>query len=312
MPTALIVESSSAYPVDFSLGAFGGGYTIDAGTSFYSFFITCRLADSAFALADSIYVSDQYGHFISHNPEKYVDSVYDRASLGFHIPPHTSLRIPIQMRAYGKGEEQSFEYDFSATSDSVGITRSFDSYLNLRCIAACSAPFFPFDSTPITNKANTYNQDCAVTNNNGDWQFGATDYPVGSTSHVSFQIAGEFPDSYRLPDDMDYQTNHSYATIFDFLGAPISPVYDTLITTSTDCSGTGVTRTPIVCYTSLVGSCNLNTQSGPLIAPFMGSAKTSMTLINNSSYAVVISNLHATGRDSANFLVTGPDTLGAL
>jgi hypothetical protein len=134
--SALLVTSSSAYPQHLRMSTQG----LRADTNIYPLSrITLILPDSAYFLADSIHTNrSTTSSYYSPNPWKYVDSTFDVADLEFPLAAHSTIRIPILIRAttvQGPPGDTTFQFALiTSYSDSASLHWVWGQNFKVRCI----------------------------------------------------------------------------------------------------------------------------------------------------------------------------------
>ncbi len=193
-------------------------------------------------------------------------------------------------------------------------------WINIWAPAVCSGPYIMFDTTTLSNKRNP-----AVLGKSGStWTRQVVKDPrlnlpyneILQTTRVAFEVTGEYSDRFILPTDSILLRScpfsyYSTQLSLSFTGAPKTVVHDTLISTSTDCWGTVVTRTPIEAYTLIqnlyqVHQLTINT------TPFLGRAYDTVVLSNLSDVPIELKKLQMKQGDTEAFqLVSVPTVVPA-
>jgi hypothetical protein len=265
-----------------------------------------RYDDSAFFRADSI--SPDYnpnGSIEYDKPWERLDSLklsaWGNWSMSFLLPPHGTVRVPFWTKLIGWNSQpdmSSASMVLDPFSDSVVGSITYRRYWNtvfwVKELTPCAAPFLiHFDNLPLNNSGNP-----VVLGQNLPWNYTRDISNAHDTildqAMATYQIVGEYSDQFGPPQNNTY--NYTVPLGFRFNGAPKSVVYDTLISTLTDCWGTLISRTPIEAY-SIVDMRDCYTLSGgsnELIAPFLGSVTDTIFVANTSIFPIELTNVTLT------------------
>jgi len=264
-----------------------------------------KLGDSAFYLADSMYINlNGYTQTVT-NPWKYIDSVAVKTGeLYFTLKPYQVLHLPVWIQATGTPGDTIFTHTMfiNAIANVAGKNVYSAVWLQLRCIAACSAPYVSFSGQPFDNK----DQPAVIGITPTNFWGRCLNCGAGIT-HISYSIRGEYPDSFTLPADTLFNPIYDNRPPLVFSGAPKSPIHDTLIATSTNCWGSITTRTPITAYSKRKDGYVVRNSSLTLTAPFLGRAEgNGAVVINTSDFPISLRNLNISSYDSVDFEISAP------
>ena len=321
VPMYILLTSYSALPV--RVYQFEPIY-FSASAVFQDF----RFDDSAFFRADSIFPAWYWGGSIGYDkPWERMDSIkkwgmWSGWSFSFLLPPYGTIRVPFWSKLIGESPQpdtaRSGNLVLDVFSDSIVGSTTYHRiwYTGLawvKNLAPCAAPYLiHFDDLPLNNSQNP-----VVLGQWPPWQYqrhiGQPDDTIYDPTTASYQIVGEYADRFEPPAGMTIAYSGELSFIFN--GAPKSIVYDTLISTLTDCWGTVVTRTPIEGYTVVdMRNCySLPGGGGVLTAPFFGSAMDTTTIINTSTFPIELTNLQLTNYNKENNfqIVSAPNVIAA-
>jgi hypothetical protein len=178
------VQSVSAYPTHLVVH--------DDITSFNHW----KVADSAYYLMDSITL--QYAHkFIQSNkPWQYIDSTPDYSvTMWFLIPPHTTLRMPIYLKAISQAappkDTSSIFFIWSSYNDSSGTRSYYDVSATLRCPAMFTGEFGGWQTTLPANDSG------------GRWLRSGIDFKSISPYNLRLDVSGGDPYGHTFQFDDD-------------------------------------------------------------------------------------------------------------
>ncbi len=280
--------------------------------------------DSLFMHADSIFLTS-YNVTVSHSqPLKYLDSAYDhsysKSLLEFTIPPYGTIRLPLLLPSRIAWSSQDV---IDSTVFEVAQVKidSIDTYnAGARCVlkvpAACVAPC-DFGEGLFGHKLYSNPNSPAYVGGLPWVTYVQNQGPlfVGSQTKVSCRIVGEYADHFTLSwsdTTLLYLPSYFAGPSWTFAGAPKSVVHDTIITTSTNCYGSVVTRTPIDAYSMRADGYVIRQLPVNLTAPFLGRTQgNAAAVINTSDFPITFRNLRATGYDSMDFEASAPLMIAA-
>jgi hypothetical protein len=191
--------------------------------------------------------------------------------------------------------------------------RDTGGYIDINCkgVTACKGPWLPFDGRPLSNKENPYyfgipNANIVFNTYNMGEPF---DFHI-TTTKATYSISGEYSDRYILPQDSTYSqgTLNPYV-ILTFLGAPKSPLYDTLHCTYTSCWGTDTINAPIEAISEYKETYSITSGSGNWKAPFLGQTEGTFVVNNTKDFPISVTLFAVSGPDSINFSAVGPGVI---